>query len=229
MGNMRTRFLLAFILALTLTHGIAGCSGKSVDENDPGALMKDAEEDVKSDHYSIALDKFREVKNKYPYSKFALEAQLRIADIYYMQESYGEAAAAYEAFKDLHPKHEKVSYAMFRAAKSYFKDIPDPIARDMTPATKAMDAYNDFLRRFPADANAAEARGDLAKTRNLLAQKELYVGDFYYKREFYDSAKPRYEKILALYPDTETATAAKDKLQLIENYKKAHPNETTTK
>ena len=54
------------------------------------------------------------IKNKFPYSNYATEAQLKIADVYYMQESYGEAAVAYEAFRDLHPKHEKVPYAMFR-------------------------------------------------------------------------------------------------------------------
>lgn len=208
--------LLGLMLATgfaTLTGGsLSGCGGKSVSEADPAALYKDAEEDISSDRYQLAIDKLRMVRNKFPYSKYAVDAQLRIADVYYMQELYPEAASNYETFRDLHPKHEKVAYAMFRIGKSYFKDIPGTIARDLTPAQKALDAYNEFLRRFPTAPESAEAHKDVADCRKVLAEKELYIGNFYYKRDFYESAKPRYEKILELYSDTPSSSEAQYKL-----------------
>jgi outer membrane protein assembly factor BamD len=213
--NLRRRATVLLILmslfgAASLT--LSGCSGKSVNESDPASLYADAEDDIKSDRYQIALEKLKTVKNKFPYSKYAIDAQLRIADLYYLQELYPEAAANYETFRDLHPKHEKAEYAMFRIAKSYFMDIPSVVARDLTPAQKAQDAYNEFLKRFPASPDTVEARKDLAKTRSLLASKELYIGDFYYKRDFYESAKARYQKIIDIYPDTDIAVNAKQKL-----------------
>lgn len=208
--------------AVALLLALGACGGKSVSESDPNALMKEAEEDISSDHYQIAVEKLRTVKNKFPYSKAATEAQLRVADVYYLQESYGEAALAYESFKDLHPKHEKVAYAMFRLAKSYFMDIPDPISRDLTPAVKAQDAFNEFLRRFPNAPEVDEARKDLQITRNDLADKELYIADFYYKRDFYASAKPRYAKIIELYPETTAAATAKTKLAKVDEVLRKH-------
>jgi outer membrane protein assembly factor BamD len=193
-----------------------GCATEQAAAEDPAALYKDAEDEINSDHFLIALEKLKAIKNKYPYSKYATDAQLRIADVYYLQESYPEAAAAYETFRDLHPKHEKVPYAMFRIAKSYYQDMPDPIARDMTPAQKALDAYNDFLRRFPTAPEAAEAKKDVDGIRAQLAEKELYIGNFYYKRDFYLSAKGRYEKIVDLYADTPSAQEAKEKLAKID-------------
>jgi outer membrane protein assembly factor BamD len=212
---MRLPYLLLALPALLLSLFIGGCAQKEVDENDPAALFADAEEEIKSDHYQVAIDKLRAVRNKFPYSKYSVEAQLKIADVYYLQESYPEAAMNYETFRDLHPKHEKVPYAMFRVGKSYFSDIPTPIARDLTSATKALEAYNDFLRRFPDNALAGEARTDANQIRNLLAEKELYVANFYYKRNSPDAARARFQKILDLYSDTASASEAKEKLAKI--------------
>jgi outer membrane protein assembly factor BamD len=195
-----------------------------VDENDPAALLKEADEEIKSDHYQIAIDKLKEIKNKFPYSKYSIDAQLKLADVYFLQESYPDAAAAYETFRDLHPKHEKVSYAMYRIGKSYYMDMPDPISRDMTPAKKAMDAYLEFLRRFPQSTDAPDAQKDLADIRKKLSEKELYIADFYFKRDFYDSAKPRYEKVIELYPETDAAKTAQSQIARIETIKKNDPH-----
>jgi outer membrane protein assembly factor BamD len=207
--------LLLLLLGLS-AFNLSGCAGKGIDSSDPAQLFEDAEDELKSDHYQIAIEKFRAIKNKFPYSKYAVDAQLRIADVLFMQESYAEAAAAYETFRDLHPRHEKVGYAMFRAAKSYFLDIPDPISRDLTPAQKALDAYNEFLKRFPQDKLADEARKDVAESRRLLAEKELYIGDFYRRRDFLESAKPRYEKVVTLYGDTPVAKEAQERIAEID-------------
>lgn len=218
-----SRCSLASLLALTalsvaMGSFFGGCAGKATHTADPAALYNDALEDIKSDHYQMALDKLREVKNKFPYSKVAIDAQLKIADVYFAQEEWPEAAAAYETFRDLHPRNEHVPYAMYRVAKSYFNDIPDPIARDMTPAQKAVDAYNEFLRQFPGAKEIPEAKEDLAKAREDLAEKELYIGDFYFKRDFYESSKGRYQKILDLYPETPAATEARSKLDKVDEY-----------
>ena len=141
------RFSVALLLLLVPTF--LSCSGKKVDENDPAAIMADAEDDIKGDRYAPALEKLRMVKNRFPYSKLAVDASLRIADVYFLQESFSEAASAYELFRDLHPKHEKITYAMYRIAKSYFSDMPTVTARDLTVGYRAVESYEAFLRRFP--------------------------------------------------------------------------------
>ncbi len=193
-----------------------GCSGKTISEEDPAALYQEAEEDIKSDHYQLAIDKLRAIKNKHPYSKQAVDAQLRIADVYFMQESFTEAATAYESFRDLHPKHEKVPYAMHRLALAHFNDIPGNIARDQTPAVRALESFQSFVRRFPNAPESADANQKIAEVRKILASKELYIGNFYYKRKKYDSALPRFEKIIALYGDTLPAQEARVKAEEIQ-------------
>lgn len=219
MTYRRTVLLGLFLASLSfgLVSSLPGCAGSAVSENDPAALMQDAEEDIKGDHFQLALDKLRSIKNKFPYSKYSLEAQLRMADVYFMQEAFPEAAAAYESFADLHPKHEKVPYALFRAGKSYLMDSPDLAARDLTSAQKAVDAYTEFLRRFPQSPDATGAKEDVIRLRNQLAEKELYVGNFYFKRSGFRAAKLRYQKVLELFPESEAAKEAKEKLSGIDD------------
>ena len=209
--------LCLFSIALPLVFGTA-CSSVQVDENDPASLYLEAEEEASNEHYQIALEKLRAIKNKFPYSKYAVDSQLKIADIYFLQESYAEAAGSYETFRDLHPKHEKAAYSSFRIAKSYFLDTPTNVSRDLTSAQRALDAYAEFLHRFPQDPNVPEAREDVKKLRELLAEKELYIGDFYFKRDYYESAKPRYEKVIELYSDTNAAKVAREKISQIESF-----------
>ena len=200
--------VLSFLFLLVL----GACSTVPVDESDPLALYTDAEAEMKSDHYQIAIEKFRAIKNKFPYSKYAVDAQLKIADVYYLQESFIEAAASYETFRDLHPTHEKAPYAHYRLGKSYFNDIPGNVARDLTSAQKALDIYNDFLHKYPALPEAKEAEKDRLEIRNRLANKELSIGDFYFKRQYFAGAKPRYTKVIRIFPETEAAHLAQLKL-----------------
>ncbi|MBI4925280.1 MAG: outer membrane protein assembly factor BamD [Bdellovibrio sp.] len=203
------------VIIFALAVSFLNCSGKKIDENDPASLMNEVEENIRNDHYQLAIDKLRVIKNKFPYSKQSIEAQLRIADVYFLQESFSEAAMSYETFRDLHPKHEKVAYAMFRIGKSHYMDIPSHVSRDLTPASRAFDAYQEYLRRFPQDKNTEEARKNVSEIRKLLAEKELYIGNFYFKRDEYVAAKNRYQKILDLYPDTSVAEEAQKKLNKI--------------
>ena len=81
---------------------------------------------------------------------------------------------------------------------------------------KLLDIDTEFLRRFPVAPETSEAQKDVTEINRLLAEKELYVGDFYFKREFFDSAKTRYKKVIELFPESDTAKKAKEKLEIIE-------------
>ena len=205
--------LIAGALFTALFSG--GCAGKAINESDPAAVYQAAEEDIEDAKYELALEKLRMVKNKFPYSNYSAKAKLRIGDVQFQQENYLEAAASYEGFRDLHPNHESVTYAMFRTGESYYQDIPGNIARDLTSAQKALDAFNHFLERFPQDPQTQTARERVKSIRNTLAEKELYIASFYRRQDQVQSARARYQKLLTLYPDSEFAKEAKEKLQLL--------------
>lgn len=176
-----------------------GCASKEVNKEDPEALYSDAEESFKDERYLTALEKYRDIKNRFPYSSRAVDAELRIADTYFAQESYLEAVSSYEIFKELHPTHSRADYVQYRIALSYYNQIPSNTARDLSAALKAIESFNTLIDKFPSSEYVGKAKEQVAETRKKLAEHENYVADFYYQRRHYLSASYRYAALLADY------------------------------
>jgi outer membrane protein assembly factor BamD len=209
--------LIPALIALTTLLGSAqffsGCSSKGINESNPKEMYEDADSDIKNDRYLLALDKLRIVKSKFSYSSYGALAQLRIGDVYFLQESYPESASAYETFVELYPKHEKAAYALFRSGEAYFKDIPSTIARDLKSAESAVQAFTSYLKKYPGGEFAAQANEMKSKSFNKLAEKEFDIAKFYIRRKKNDAAKVRLQKILDQYSGSEISVQAKDLLE----------------
>jgi outer membrane protein assembly factor BamD len=188
------------LLAIAVVLSVMGCASKDVAEsNSAEAAFKSAEEYEKDERYEEAITKFSEVRNKHPYSKYAVEAELHIADIHYKKESFIEAQGAYQLFKDFHPKNPKIDYVTFRLAMSYFNQLPGTTDRDLTPALKAIPFFNEVLTSFGQSQYAKEAAEKKEECLRMLAEKEAYIGHFYFVRDMYDSAAKRYAGLLSAY------------------------------
>jgi outer membrane protein assembly factor BamD len=211
-------FLLAGMASLQ-----TGCAGNKVDENDPKSMFEDAEADIASDRYLIALDKLRIVKSKFSYSSYSALAQLRMGDVYFLQESYPEASASYETFVELYPKHEKAGYAQFKAAESYFKDIPSLVARDMKSAQSAVNSYDVYLKKYPTGEFIADATTHRQESFNKLAEKELYIAQFYIRRKKFDAARLRLQKLINQFSGAACLQQARELLLTLPNTTQANP------
>lgn len=192
------RFLSVSVLAL-LALGLVKCVHKETTAEDADALYREAEEAYKDERYLIAIEKYRDIKNRFPYSARATDSELRIADTYFAQESYLESESAYEIFAELHPTHPKSDYVQYRMALSYFNQIPDDSARDLNPAYKAIEAFEKLSQKFPGSEYSSKAKEYIVESRKRLAEHENYVADFYFRRQHYLSASYRYASLLKEY------------------------------
>ena len=194
--------LLGLSVAAPATFLFSGCSSaETVDTSTPEGALKVAEDYAKDERYEEAIAKFAEVKNKHPYSRFATLAELKVADLHFQREAYIEAQNAYQLFKEFHPKHPQIDYVTFRLALSYFNQLPDTIDRDLTLAEKAILYFDETINSYPSSEYVKEAREKREAALKMLAEKELYVADFYEKRKNYDSAMKRFEAVLKSYPN----------------------------
>src|SRR5579862_1861877 len=126
-----------FVIFAGFATFMSGCSSTSVSESNSAEIAFNAAVEFENDErYEEALAKFNEVKNKHPYSKYAIEAELHIADIQYKRENFIEAQTAYQLFKDFHPKNAKVDYVTYRLAMSLYNQLPSTSDRDLSPTTK---------------------------------------------------------------------------------------------
>ena len=178
------------------------CStAETFDSSTPEGGFKQGELYEKDERYEEAIAKFTEVKNKHPYSRFATQAELKIADLHYKREAFIEAQNAYQLFREFHPKHPQADYVTYRLALSYFNQLPATTDRDLTVAEKAIMYFDEVANNFPKSEFAADSRTKREATLKMLAEKEMYVANFYTKRKQYDSAVKRYETILKSYPN----------------------------
>lgn len=194
------RFILKNLLILTFVFSIFGCSSDEKKENTAETLFKAAQELDQDERYEEALRKYSDLKNKFPYSNLATDAELAIADIYFKQESYVEAQASYQIFRELHPKHGQIEYVIFRTGLSYYNQLPETIDRDLSQAHKAIAQFVDLEKNFPASKYLKEAQEKKTASLKMLAEKEIYIADFYLKKQSYLSALKRYEGLLKNYP-----------------------------
>ena len=150
--------------------------------------------------YKIAIEHFQQLKDWYPFSKYAILAELKIADSNYHLKNYEEAIFAYEEFEKLHPRNEAIPYVIYQIGRCYFDQI-DTIDRDQTPARKAYETFQRLDKQFPNDKYARSGAEHITTCVRSIVGNEYYIGVFYYKSKHYKAALHRFMTVLSDYPD----------------------------
>jgi len=190
-----------FILSLLSLIALTGCSSAdlknvNIDEKTAEGTYNLAEYYAKNKRYEEALARLRTLKNKFPYSKYAVLSELKLADIEFTREFWPEAETAYRLFKEFHPKHPKSDYVSYRMALSQYNQLPSTIDRDLTDAYRTIRYFDDVIQSYPKSEWVKDSKDYKNKTIKMLAEKEQYIASFYFIREHYLSALGRYEGIL---------------------------------
>jgi outer membrane protein assembly factor BamD len=207
---------IVLVAALSCAAGLgAGCAG-SDEETKPITYSLTAKQnyekglaELKDDNFPEAQKYFQFVKQKYPFSKYAVLAELGIADTQFARGNYNEAIDSYKSFVRLHPTHEKVEdgYVAFRICESYFKDMPDDVwilppsyEKDQSAVVDAQREIEDFRKKHagsPYMPKADELRKEVMKR---LVDHEVYVARFYLKSDHPKAAAMRLEGAIRRYP-----------------------------
>lgn len=190
----------------------SGCSWFGFGESDEmnksaETLLSEGTSSFMDGEYKRAVKAYSDLKDWYPFSKYAILAELKIADAHYELKEYDEALFAYEEFEKMHPKNEAVPYVIYQSALCWFDQI-GTIDRDSTPARKSLEMFNRLMDQYPASNYAPMAREKKALCIDNLAGHELYVANFYLKTKKYTAALKRYENLAENYPGTKQGKEA---------------------
>ena len=191
------------IIALLVISLCGGCSlfgkGKKP-EKSPEELMSEGMAKFADGFYEDAAERFRELKDRYPYSNLAIHAELRLGDSLLKKKDFEEAIEVYREFESLHPKNKFIPYVIYQEGMCYFLRMRT-IDRDQTNARKALDEFERLRRAFPNDQYSLKAEEHIEKCLANLAEHEFYVGYFYFRYGHYEAALKRFNYLLARYPD----------------------------
>ncbi len=195
------KYIVIILFSLTLY----GCS--SNDElpdiaADAGEqqIYEDAQRYLRGDNYSLAVKSLELLESRYPFGKYAEQAQLELIYAHYNAYEHEAAVEAADRFIRLHPQHPSVDYAYYMkglAAYSANEDIfarfmpTDPTQRDTSQAKEAFSEFAQLVSRFPNSPYSADAEARMISLRNLLARHEIMVANYYLRRGAYLAAVNR--------------------------------------
>lgn len=163
-------------------------------------LAWDGMEAYEDGDYKEGIEYFQQLKDRFPFSKYVILAELKIADSHYHLKNYAEAIFAYEEFEKLHPRNEAVPYVLYQIGRCYFDQI-DTIDRDQTPAIKAYETFQRLDKQFPNDKYARSGAEHITTCVKSIAGNEYYIGVFYYKSKHYKAALHRFMAVISDFPD----------------------------
>ena len=206
------RFLV--VLMLGSTAAMAACGGKSgvasvdysvsAQKNYERGLAKLGEKE-----WAAAAKYFAFIKSRFPYSKYAVLAELRLADAEFGAEQYLEAVDSYKMFVKFHPTHEMVAngYASLRIAEAYYEMLPGDYwilppsyEKDQSSVEDAEEELRSFLSKYKDSPFRPKAEQLLAKVGKRLADHEWYVARFYWDKGKYMGTVLRLRRLLERHP-----------------------------
>jgi outer membrane protein assembly factor BamD len=202
---------LAVIGALLL--GGCGLLPEQIDETvgwSAQRIYSEAKDAMSEGAYDRAIKLFEKLEARYPYGRFAQQAQIEVAYAHYKQFEPELAIAAADRFIRLHPNHPHVDYAYYlKGLATFNEDLgllgnlsnQDLSERDPKGAQESFDTFKELVTRFPESRYAADSRQRMLYLVNSLAAHEVHVARYYYRRGAYIAAVNRAQTAVKTYPD----------------------------
>lgn len=211
----RTLSSTALIGGFLFASFLAGCGvlPEQVDETAKWSAEKlytSAKEAISEGGYDLGIKYFEKLESRFPYGRYAQQAQLEVAYAYYKKEETASALAACDRFIRLHPNHPNVDYAFYlKGLANFNEDLgllghlsnQDLTERDPGAAADSFDAFKTLVTRYPKSRYTPDATLRMNYLVNALASHEVHVARYYMKRGAYVAALNRAQASIKTYPN----------------------------
>ncbi|WP_295524077.1 outer membrane protein assembly factor BamD [uncultured Pseudacidovorax sp.] len=190
---------------------LAGCSSTKTDPTanwSPNKIYSEAKEEADGGAYDKAVPLFEKLEGRAAGTPLAQQAQIDKAYAQYRAGDKAQALATLDRFMKLHPASPAIDYALYLKGTINFNDDlgmfawltrQDLSERDQKAAKESFEAFRELVTRFPDSRYANDARQRMNYIVNSLAQYEVHVARYYYKRGAYLAAINRAQIALADY------------------------------
>jgi outer membrane protein assembly factor BamD (BamD/ComL family) len=159
-----------------------------------------------------AIEIFKTIIDKSPYSEYAPKAQYKLGLLFFKLGRYEEAREAFQEVIDNYPASEWAAPSKYQLAiaTSKFSGGADYDSSAVKEATQQLD---EFLKSHPDAQISQAAEQQLDELREREAQKNFEIAQFYEKQKKVSSAKLYYQAVVDKYPESSFAESSRKKLQ----------------
>ncbi|MBI2553805.1 MAG: outer membrane protein assembly factor BamD [Candidatus Rokubacteria bacterium] len=164
-------------------------------------LYERGETELGRKRYEEARTNFRRIVERHPESSYAPRARFLMGEAYYREAEFDKATKEFEAFMSFYPRHMIADLVQYRLAMSYY-DQMKPVEQDQGLTQKAVEQFKRLVKEYPESRYAPDALAKIDVCRGRLAQKELWVANYYWNQGNLIGVRQRLEAILKDYPRT---------------------------
>lgn len=208
-----------FLLLIGLGLALSACSNMGSADKDAQItqtwsverLYSEAHDDLNSNNYNRAIKLYEILQSRYPYGRFAQQAQLDTAYAYFKDDEPEKALAVIDQFQRQHPQHPNMDYALYLKAlvllnedKSFFNKLASQDWSDRDPKAnrEAYAVFAELLQRYPNSKYTADATEHVQKLVDALGGNEMAIARYYMRRGAYLAAINRAQNVLQHYQNT---------------------------
>lgn len=208
-------FLFLFLFSLLFALFLSGCSSTQERDETVGwsaqKIYSTAKSAASEGLYEKSAKYLERLEARYPYGRYAQQAQLELCYVWWKADEIANALAACDRFLKLHPNHPNADYIYYLKGLINFKEdlgfvaylgSSDPSERDSDASKEALNSFAELLRRYPNSKYAPDAQKRVLYLVNALAQKEIHVAKYYIKRQAFLAAANRAQQVLKDFPNT---------------------------
>ena len=210
---MKHKLNLKFFFCLSITAlFMVGCNSDGPEIEQPEKIYYDlAQKRIQSKNYIAAIESLQAIETRYPFGRYAEQAQIELIYAYFMNGENLAAHAAAEKFIRLHPRHPNIDYAyLMKGLSSYTRDTSflvrvtdtDIANRDITGAKESFAELSEFITRFPESQYSPYAKQRNIYLRNMIARNELSAADYYVSIGAYIAAVRRAKYVIENIPNS---------------------------
>jgi outer membrane protein assembly factor BamD len=217
---------VAALAAVLLLAGLAGCSLFKSEEDkrkdwSAEQYYQAAKQELDNGSWDSASKLYEQLESKYPYGRFAQQAQIEAAYAYYKSGETAQAIAAADKFMKLHPNSPNVDYAMYLKGLANFKEDLGPLARlpmwrqdladrDPKAARESFEVFKELVSRFPNSHYAEDSKERMTYLIEALARHEVKTAQYYLLRNAPLAAANRAQEVLMHFPNSPSRKDALD-------------------
>lgn len=208
-------------LGLVILLALAGCSAVTEQDETLGwsvqRLYGEAKQEMNSGSMQTARRHYSKLLARYPFGRYAQQSQLDLIQLEYKDREYDQAVAQADKFLQLYPRSPYADYARYmKGVITYSRDVsiidrlvPTNIAQsDQGLMKKAYENFQALVAQSPNGEYTDDAKMRMVFLRNISAEHEIYVAEYYLRRKAYLAAANRGQYVLENYQTTPSAALA---------------------
>jgi outer membrane protein assembly factor BamD len=158
------------------------------------------------------VDMYNQIIKNAPYGTYAAQAEFKIGLAREQQRKYTDAVDAYQKVLDDYPTSAVASNAQYQIGYAWMR-AASSANYDQSAARKAIEAFQDYMVRYPNSDKTAQAQDNIQKLGHEQTQGALNIAQFYERQHDTRAAYIYYNEVVREDPNSPQAQLAKKRIQ----------------